>query len=204
MMSRLTLNLFSQWFEAFARWLLPALTLTCLAGLIYLVAQQNLRQSANYPQVQMAEDAAAALAGGAQPHALLPAQAINMSASLAPYLMLFDEQGQLIESSAQLDGKPPILPEGVLAYAKAHGEHRLTWQPRPGVRSAIVVMPYQGARSGYVVAGRSLRESENQTQNLGLLVMLGWLVSLGGMLVASVALEVGRAWWLRDAGAQPV
>ena len=38
------------------------------------------------------------------------------------------------------------------------GEDRLTWQPEPGVRSATVVVHYQGAQAGFVMAGRSLRE----------------------------------------------
>ncbi len=40
------------------------------------------------------------------------------------------------------------------------GEDRITWQPEPGIRSAVVVVHYTGATPGYVMAGRSLREVE--------------------------------------------
>jgi hypothetical protein len=46
------------------RWLLIALVVIGLIGLVYAVVQQDLRQGAIDPQIQMAEDTAAKLADG--------------------------------------------------------------------------------------------------------------------------------------------
>jgi hypothetical protein len=53
-------------------WLPLAAVTTLLCGLVYLAVQQSLRQGANDPQIQMAEDAAAALVAGSTPESVLP------------------------------------------------------------------------------------------------------------------------------------
>src|SRR6476469_5923317 len=80
-----------------------------LSGLVYITGQQILRQSANDPQIQMAEDAAAALASGKLIQDILPAGTVAMQSSLAPYLMVFDETGHLLGASVQLDGTAPVV-----------------------------------------------------------------------------------------------
>ena len=42
-------------------WVPLTIGTTLLCGLVYLATQQSIRQGANDPQIQMAEDAAAAL-----------------------------------------------------------------------------------------------------------------------------------------------
>jgi hypothetical protein len=103
--------------------------------------------------------------------------------------MLFDDKGKLIASSAMLDGKTPILPSGVLASAKQKGEVRFTWQPKSNVRSAVVIDYYKGLNSGYVLVGRSIKEVENRIDNLQLIVLLGWALTLAVSLGAAVLLE---------------
>jgi len=77
-----------------------------------------------------------------------------------------------------LDGKEPVIPTGVFASTQNSGETRFTWQPRTGVRSAVVVDYYKGASSGFVLVGRSIREVENREDNLELIVFLAWAVTL--------------------------
>ncbi|HEX9115975.1 MAG TPA: hypothetical protein VGA61_07900 [Anaerolineae bacterium] len=166
-------------------WLPLALATGLLAGLIYGVAQQVLRQDANDPQIQMAEDTAALLAQGQQP---APAAPVDIATSLAPYLIVFDGQGRPVAGSARLHGNLPSVPEGVLDAARQRGENRVTWQPEPGVRSATVIVPVRGA--GYVLAGRSLREVEQRTDNLLLLAVAGALAILAATLVAVVAVNL--------------
>ena len=131
-----------------------AVIITGCSGLIYAVGQQDLRQSADDPQIQMAEDAAAKLAGGQQVQSIVPTEKVDIAKSLAPYIIVFDATGKPIASSAQLDGQTPTIPPGVFDYVRQHGEDRITWQPQPGVRSAVVVTQFQGPNSGFVVAGR--------------------------------------------------
>ena len=168
----------------FKYWLLIAVVVTCLSGLIYGTAQQILRQSADDPQIQMAEDIAAQLANGQQIQSVVPTEKVDIAKSLAPYIIVFDANGNPIASSAQLDGQTPTIPSGVFDYVRQNGADRITWSPRPGVRSAIVVTKISGPNSGFVLAGRSLREVEIREDDILQLDLLGWLASL---LVSFVA-----------------
>lgn len=143
------------WVQIWRQWVPIAVAVTLLCGIVYIVAQQQIRLGANQPQVQMAEDAAAAMARGEDPASLTGTRPIDIARSLAAYLMFYDEKGQPLAWSGELDQAAPAVPQGVLTSARDRGENRVTWQPRPGVRSAIVVVPYQGARSGFVLAGFS-------------------------------------------------
>ncbi len=166
------------------QWLPLALAITLICGLMYAAVQQALRQGANNPQVQMAEDAAAALAAGQLPGSLIPTEQVEMATSLAPYLLVYDGTGHELDGSATLNGRPPVMPGGVFDYVRQHGQDRITWQPEPGVRIAAVAVAYGGGHPGFVVAGRSLREAERQIDNLGLIIAAGWL---GTVILALVA-----------------
>jgi hypothetical protein len=160
-------------------WLPFALVITALSGLIYLLAQQSLRLSANDPQIQLAQDAAEQVDHGISPTALIPSDQIEISQSLYPFIMVFDSQGNLTSSSALLDGNPPHFPSNVFDYVKNHGEDRLTWQPRPGARFAVVVESFKNNQNtGFLVVGRSLREVENRTDNLLKITAVTWLITL--------------------------
>ena len=171
-------------------WLPLAVAITLLCGLIYVAIQQTYRSNADDPQIQLAEDAARALASGQSPESLLPEQRVDIAQSLAPYLMIFDENGVEIASNAVLHGRVPEIPPGVLAHARSQGEDRVTYQPEPGVRSATVTVAVAGGPGGYVLAGRSLREVEARVGRLGLLIGIGWLGSLAATLVLVVILEL--------------
>jgi hypothetical protein len=162
-------------------------SVTIMSGLIYITAQQNLRQSANDPQIQMAEDAATALNAGADTLSLISLHTVDIAQSLAPYLLMFDDAGKPIAGSGLLHGQIPTLPAGVLDAARAE-EHRVTWQPETSVRSAIVIRHIDGMHPGYVVAGRSLRETENRESQLTWMVVMAWIVSL--FLVALTAMPL--------------
>lgn len=177
------------------RWLPLAVLAFLLAALVYAGAQHNLRASANDPQIQMAEDSAAVLASGEQsPSAVVGDRRIDIDRSLAPFLIIFDDGGQPLASSARLDGQIPLPPAGVFTDVKARGAARFTWQPQPGVRSAAVVMHYAGTQSGFVLAGRSLREVEIRESEQLALAGMAWLAALGGTLVAVVGVS-----WLKVA-----
>ncbi len=167
-----------------------AVVITLLSGLVYIVQQQGLRMNANDPQIQMAEDVAAALARGQAVDAMVPASKVDIAQSLAPYVVVFDDSGHAIASSGLLHDQFPALPSGVFDYVRQRGEDRITWQPEPGVRSATVVTRYGGAHPGFVMVGRSLRLVEERVDQLGLLVGLGWLGTLFAALVAVSSSEI--------------
>ena len=171
-------------FEALKYWLPAAVAATVLALLVAGAVQQNIRQGANDPQIQMAEDTATSLAGGRQPAAAATGK-VDMARSLAPYTMVFDDAGRLLASGVELDGQTPEVPPGVFTYVRQHGEDRFTWQPQPGVRHAAVVVHYGGAHAGFVLAGRSMREVEKREDQLTMEVVLAWLAALVGTFVAA-------------------
>src|SRR5579859_5713261 len=162
-------------------WLLIAIIVSGLSGLIYGVVQQEIRQGANDPQIQLAEDAATKLSNGQSAQSVVPAEKVDIAKSLAPYIIVFDATGKPIASSAQLAGQTPTIPSSVFDSVRQSGEDRITWQPRSDVRSAIVVTRFSGSSSGFVVAGRSLREAESRIDDIGQIVLVGW----GGILLVT-------------------
>lgn len=156
------------------------IAITGLSCLVYWVGQQNLRQSANDPQIQMAEDLVTALNSGKTLESLVTPNNVDIAASLAPYVIIFDESGRPVWSNATLSGKIPGLPNGVFEASKTK-ESRISWQPVSGVRSAIVVKKYN---NGFVMAGRSLREVEKREKMLIVQVGVAWIITLVAALVA--------------------
>lgn len=171
-------------------WLVAALLGTAFCGLVYLVVQQNLRQEANNPQIQLAEDIASALENGRNTGSLVPQDMVDLKSSLGVFVIQFDDQGKQTSSSAVLGGQSPVLPAGVLNYVRKHGEDRITWQPEPGVRIAAVISGYKGVKSGFVLAGRSLRETERRIGQIGLICGIAWIATLGMALVVIAAGEL--------------
>ncbi len=175
--------------DVFRTWLPLAIVTTMLCGLLYAAVQYNVRSGANDPQIQMAEDAATDLQNNKIPDQIIPQSKIDISKSLAPFMIIYNQQGQILSSSANLYGKNPILPEGVLVDTKNKGETRFTWQPSVGVRSAVVVKYFGGPNPGFVLAGRSLREIEKREDYILKEVVLGYLVILFLILTSTIILK---------------
>ncbi len=175
--------------SAIRHWLILAVLITALCGLVYLTAQQIYRQSANDPQIQMAEDLASDLSSGKKIEEVLPKKEVDISKSLSPFIIIFDSQKRPIASTAVLDGKIPLIPSGVFDYVAEHGEDRFTWQPKSGVRSATVVRKFAGSQSGYVLAGRSLREVEKREERLSQHVGLALISTLFATLLIKIFLR---------------
>jgi len=161
-------------------WLALSLCWTLAAGAIVLVQHQVLRQQADEPQAQLAEDAARRLDAGDARVPAIAGDDVAIENSLAPWLVVYDQAGAPRAGNGHLHGALPKLPDGVLAFARQHGGHRLSWQPEPGVRQALVVVP---TKAGFVVAGRSLREVEADKQQVLHLMLVAWALGLAGLLL---------------------
>jgi hypothetical protein len=158
---------------------------TIIAGLVYVNVQQAYRSNANDPQIQLAYEINANLKAGRSIEHLWP-DSIDIQSSLGIFAATYDEHAQPLRSSALLEGKIPQLPPGVFDFAKTRGEDRVTWQPRPGVRMAVIVVRGNFSPVGYVVTGRSLREVEIREQNLVKTTMIGWVVMIALILLSSM------------------
>ncbi len=170
--------------QAVLSWLPFAVLITALCGLVYLAGQQNYRQSANDPQIEIAQDTAQAIGAAGSATGVVPTESVDIRQSLSPYIMTFDDNGQLQASSAMLDGRQPLPPAGVFSYAKGHTQDRFSWQPTNGVRSAAVLQHYGGAQPGFVLVGRSLTEVEKREDSLMIKVALAWVITLGATWAA--------------------
>lgn len=167
-----------------------AVVITLLTGLIYATAQQVERISANDPQIQIAEDAALALSSGQSLDAVVPTNKIDIATSLAPFVVVFDDSGKPIATSGLFHNQLPSLPSAIFDYVRQNGEDRITWQPEPGVRHATVITRFGGAKPGFVMAGRSLREVEKRTDNLLLIAVIGGIAILIAAFVAVTLSEL--------------
>lgn len=164
--------------KSFVNWLPIAVVIIILTLFSFVSVQQTLRQSANDPQIELAEDTANQIITGNKPK--MPSEKTEISNSLALYIILFNGKKQLVYSSATLDGKEITPPAGILDYAEKHGENRVTWQPKPGVRQALVVKHFSERSGGYVVVGRSLREVEKREDQIGTMFFLTLAFALVG------------------------
>ena len=161
-------------------WLPFAVVISAFCALAYASVQQSYRQGADDPQIQMAEDAANALDDGQPVDMVVPASTVSVVKSLAPFLIVYDGAGGVVDSSVTLDGQTPELPAGVLDSTKQAGENRVTWQPTANVRIAAVIVPY---KDGFVLAGRNLREVEVREAQVSLYAGLTWVLALVATLI---------------------
>lgn len=146
---------------------------------MYTTVQQVHRTAANDPQLQLARDVSARI-NTANIASLLPDDTIDIGKSLGTFVTLYDKNGEPIGSTGMLDGKLPEIPKGVFEHAKLSMENDVTWQPRPGVRMAMVVASVPSATNiGYVAVGRSLQEVEVRERNLVKMIGMVWVACMG-------------------------
>jgi hypothetical protein len=117
-----------------------------------------------------------------------------MAASPAAFVMVFDRRHHVLVSSGRLNGRTPVLPGGVLAWAARHGEDRITWEPQPGLREAAVIVPYGQPRRGFVLAAQSLQTVSARQRTLT------WSIAGCWLAVLMVSFQITR---LRPARTRP-
>jgi hypothetical protein len=179
---------------AFKAWLPLAVLATFMAGIAFGVGQQVLRQSAYDPQVQLAEDWSNQIESSTNPQQLNLGAFIDPAHSLAPFGIIYDQDGNIIGSSVSA---PSTMkqPDGVFDRADTMADHevRFTWQPASGDRYAVVIKRATlQDKSYYVLAGRNLREVEIRTNKLMLMVGVGWAGTLTALVVVQNLHLVGR------------
>jgi hypothetical protein len=145
-------------------------TFTCC--LVYTIAQQSLRLGANELPTQLATDTSIKLENGQNLESALPSDKIDISKSLNTFVMVYDNNKNLVAESGMMGASKPAYPKGVLSYVDQKGESKVTWQTQTGVRFATIAIKY---KDGYIVAARSLKETEKLIDTVGKLVLLAWL-----------------------------
>lgn len=172
--------------SSIVNFLSPLALITVIMGLIYVAVQQCYRMGANDPQIQMAQDISYQLSRGRSADAYFEGDSLDISRSPGLFVALYNSAGQPVKSTGLLNEKMPQLPSGVFDFTKQHGEDRISWQPHAGVRVALVIDKIPSVAGGFVAAGRSLKEVEARINNLNLMVLMGWLICAGILIL--------RAW----------
>ena len=145
--------------------------------MVYGVSQQMLRLGANDVPLKLSVDAINELKAGIPAKSLRLPEKVEISQSLSPWLIILDQNKKVLATSATLDGTVPTIPQGIFDWVAQSGQDRVTWQPRVGVREAIVIDKYSfGNTSGFVVSGISLKEVESRIDKIGFDVLVGWAV----------------------------
>ncbi len=182
-------------YSIFSLWLSMIVVITMLCLLVAVVVQQNFRTSANDPQIALSEEIAHDLSSAPNQNSeltilnqlqeslslrLVPGKT-DIATSLLPFVVVYDQSGNPLASTAVLNSAAPILPKGVFDYTLSHGQDRLTWQPQNTLREAAVVTYFYSPvthNAGYVLASRSLRDVEDREGTLSSIVFLLWFSSI--------------------------
>lgn len=168
-------------------WVLSLVLVTFFCLLLLFVVQKMYRQAANHPQIQIAEDAAAAFEQNQFTNETLKSSfesfvpsigQVDLGSSLSPWIQVYDASREVIESSVSIQEAQttPRVSSELFEGLSKRDQIRLTWQPRKGIRQAIVITKFSGLRSGYIVVGRSLREVEDQIRILTVIISAAWFV----------------------------
>ena len=160
--------------KKYVPWLGIIAILVLIFGAMDGVSQQAQRNAANYPQIQLAEDAASELNNGAKAQVT---GKVDMAHSLAPFIIVYDKQGKLVSGSGYLNDQLPTAPLGILTAANDQDYNAVTWQPAGNVRIAAITV---AAKNYYVLSGRSLKEIEaNERESL----QISFLGGVGSLIV---------------------
>lgn len=157
-------------------WVVGAVVLTIAIAAVYLTAQQLDRQSADEQPLRLASQ----LASLDEIPDAAPADRVDLASSRALFYVVYDASGTPVSGTGYLDGELAQVPAGVITTAADQGENSVSWQPRTGLRFATVELR-DGDR--VVMAGQSLAPSETRTQNIGALLLLGWV---GGVVLLTI------------------
>lgn len=159
-------------------YLAAAALITVVMLLIYAGLQQTYRTGLNDPQVQIARDISSKLERGRSIESFIAADTFDVTNSLAPFVVLYNANGKAIRSNALLDDKMPQVPLGLFEIVKNNDEHRVSWQPRKGVRMAMVIVKANTSPVQFVAAGRSMVEEEERIQQMRTMVFIAWVICL--------------------------
>ncbi|HEX4662632.1 MAG TPA: hypothetical protein VH144_03385 [Candidatus Saccharimonadales bacterium] len=178
------------------RWLPLAFILSVAIGAIYIVAQQVIRQSYNWPQINAANEISDSLHRSKSIDSLLAhyTAPTSIDVSDSTFVIIYDVAGNVVKSGAKLGDNTPVIVKDVLFNAdEAPAYHAVTWAPQPDVRIAAVVQKVNvGDTVRYVLAGRNLSQPEHLTEYLLLLCSFGWAVGVFGSLMLITIIEPKR------------
>lgn len=169
-------------------WVCLILIVSIIFGTIYTASQQILRQDANDPQIQQAEDAAANLSNGGIAN-YSTSGAVKMNNSLAPFTNVYDKSGNVLTGNGYLNNQLSDPPFGSLQASNNVPYNAVTWQPTDNLRFATVII---STPNFYIVSGRSLFEVEKREALILHITFAGWLASIVVIIFCYIYMRINH------------
>lgn len=161
-------------------WLAIVGASTLVLGAVYAMVQQSTRLAADDLPLTTAEAVRYGLQRGAEPKDVVPTVKTELPEDSSVFVIVTDASQHILASSTSLNGKTPLPPRGVFEYTKVHGTDHFTWEPAPNVRLATRVLSYSSNPSGgFIIAGQSLRTTENRIDVYTALAAAAWIAVVG-------------------------
>jgi len=158
----------------------PFIGLTTLfCGLVYVSVQQVYRQTANDQPLSLAHEIVNQLSENANPVSLVSTHKMKLDKTQNPFIIILDGSEKVVASNVEMNSEIPVPPKGVFETAKKEGEFRVTWQPENKIRTAAVIQYTKNPTEYYVLAGKSLNETEKRIEQLIQFCFIFWVLSVG-------------------------
>lgn len=168
-------------------WFSAVLVITIIFGTMYVASQQVMREDANDPQIQLAEDTAAELNSGEQPSNVVSGK-VDINNSLAPFVLIYNKAGTIEAGNGYLDGVlADGAPYGTMEASASAPYTTVTWSPYSNLKIASVSVT---ADNYYVFSGRSLAQVGIREKLVLRITALGWIISILILIIAAIHTEV--------------
>jgi hypothetical protein len=147
-------------------------------GAAYAMAQQSTRLAVDDLPLATAQSIKYQLENGSEPNDVVPAIKTDLKNDSSLFVTVTDSSRHILASSAVLNGKTPLPPQGVFDFTKEHGKDQVTWATN-GARVATTAINYGSSpNDGFIVAGQSLKEAEDRINTYGMIAIVAWLAML--------------------------
>lgn len=156
--------------KIFIIWVLLMMVATFTVGIVYITMQQTVRLSSNEIALSSAKEVLIKLQNGSTTEQAIP-EKTDASITLTPFVLVYDNNENMVISSATMNGEILNYPKGVLKEIETHNENRVTWQTSNGLRYASVGIKY---KDGYIIGAVSLTEKEKLIELNGKLIFIAW------------------------------
>ena len=177
--------------KALLKWLPLGVAISIIFGFIFISAQQVVRAEANSVIIDTARNAIEVLEADANVIDSInngQEAKIDLAKSHKVFFIVYKEDKSVAASTAALDGKTPELPSGVLDNVKDKGTAKITWAPKKDARQAAVIYKVGGQNPGFLLVGRSLKDTDEIVTKLAWTAFAGWLIAIAASLLTKFIL----------------
>lgn len=160
-------------------WLALVGVATLVLGASYAMVQQSTRLSADDLPLTTAQVAKQELQAGSNASDIVPVLKTDLKNDTSVFMIITDSSKHVLASSAVLNGRTPLPPNGVFSFTNIHGTDHFTWEPQNDVRVATRVERFgKSPDNGFIITGQSLKPFEDRISTYTALSLAAWLAVL--------------------------